>query len=62
MSAFFAIFVRLLIIYLIARFVWTLFAGRKNKIPPEEKKTEARMSRFDAQGKNIEEADFKDLK
>jgi hypothetical protein len=49
---------RLLILYVIIRIAFSLFF--KNKEPQGRKKPEA-AKRFDAQGKKIEDADFKEL-
>jgi hypothetical protein len=49
---------RLFILYLIIRIVFSLFV--KKRFPQGQKKQET-AQRFDAQGKKVEDADFKEL-
>jgi hypothetical protein len=61
MTLFIAAGIRLLIIYIAIRLVWSMLSGRKNKIPPGKNKASFRSSRFDSSKHNVSDGDFEEL-
>jgi hypothetical protein len=62
MSAIVAIFFRVALVYLIIKTIWSLLTSKKNTSRRTENETAAKSKRFDAQGQNVVDAEFKDLK
>jgi hypothetical protein len=61
MMAILAAGIRLLILYIAARFIWSLFSSAKNTIPPGKNKGAPPVQRFDAGKENISDGEFKDV-
>lgn len=62
MSTVLGFLVKIVLIYLAIKFVWSLVAGKINLFHKREPKTKTTVKRFDASGIKIEDADFKDIK
>jgi hypothetical protein len=62
MSAFLGFLVKVFLIYLAIKFVWSLVGGKINLFHKREAKTKTTVKRFNADGVKIEDADFKDVK
>lgn len=61
-TALLAFFARLVIIYLVIRFIWSLFSKGSSFLGTEKKKPEESVKRYSANGEKIEDADFEDIK
>jgi len=61
MTALIAIFVRIALIYLVIRLVWSFFSKGSNILGSSRKKSEEHIKRYDTKGKKIEEAEFEEL-
>jgi hypothetical protein len=54
--------VRLLLLYLVIRLVWSLFSGKKNTIPHGQSKGAHQEKRFDTHGKDVVDGDYEELR
>ena len=60
-TALLAFFARVVIIYLIIRFIWSLFSKGSGFLGTKQKKPKESIKRYNANGEKIEDADFEEI-
>ena len=62
MTAFLALLFRLVLLYLVVKLLWSVFAGRKNTFAQDKRKAKPAPPRFDTKGKNVDDGDYEEVK